>query len=71
MVIIMPSDFTQVLGQRLKEGFERAGYKVLYDHGDGKHKIVSYFKDYSRKYWLSFVDIAIIRNHEVKIVCEI
>ncbi len=67
----MPGNFTQLLGQRLKERLNKDGYKVLYDHGDGKHRIVSYFKEYSRKYWLSFVDATIIRDHEVKIVCEI
>ncbi|RLI81076.1 hypothetical protein DRP07_08060, partial [Archaeoglobales archaeon] len=67
----MAGRYTRILGERLKERLEKEGYDVFYDHGDQKHRIVAYFKDYSRKYFLSFVDIAIVKGEEVKVLCEI
>jgi hypothetical protein len=67
----MAGKYTQILGERLKERLEKDGYEIFYDHGDLKHRIVAYFKDYSRRYFLSFVDIVVIRNEEVKVLCEI
>jgi|GEM_PF-1025465 hypothetical protein len=67
----MAGKYTQILGERLKERLEKDGYEVFYDHGDQKHRIVAYFKDYSRRYFLSFIDIAVVRNEEVKVLCEI
>jgi hypothetical protein len=66
----MTGRYTRILGERLKERLEKDGYEVFYDHGDQKHRIVAYFKDYSRKYFLSFVDFAIVKGKRVKVLCE-
>jgi len=70
----MAGKYTRVLGERLKETLEEKlgkDYEVFYDHGDQKHRIVAYFNDYSRKNFLSFIDIAITEGEEVKVLCEI
>jgi len=67
----MVGKYTRLLGERLKEKLEGKDYEVFYDHGDQKHRIVAYFNDYSRKNLLSFVDIAITKGEEVKVLCEI
>jgi hypothetical protein len=67
----MVGKYTRIIGERLKEKLEKDCYEVFYDHGDLEHRIVAYFKDYSRRYILSFVDIVVVKGDEVKILCEI
>ncbi len=61
--------FTAILGKRLRKRLE--GCEVYYDHGDSSSRIPVYFGDYSRKNILSFVDIVVLKDGDVKIVCEI
>jgi len=65
----MPGEFTAILGERLKKRLE--GYEVYYDHGGGNSRIPVYFGDYSRMNILSFVDIVVLKDDGVKVICEI